>query len=116
MEDKIKRSGKKSQFFCIFVRLNKAIVMMRYIFYYLLFINVVAFVAYGVDKWKACRGRWRISEKMLLLLAAVGGSIGALCAMQVCHHKTQHKKFRFGVPVILLLQIVAAVYFEGKML
>lgn len=106
----------EADLFCIFVRLNKAIVMMRYIFYYLLFINVVAFVAYGVDKWKACRGRWRISEKMLLLLAAVGGSIGALCAMQVCHHKTQHKKFRFGVPMILLLQIVAAVYFGNKIL
>ena len=90
--------------------------MVRYIFYYLALVNAVAFIAYGVDKWKACRGRWRISEKMLLLLAAVGGSIGALCAMQVCHHKTQHKKFRFGVPVILLLQIVAAVYFGKKIL
>ena len=106
----------EADLFCIFVRLNKAIVMMRYIFYYLLFINVVAFIVYGVDKWKACLGRWRTSEKMLLLLAVVGGSIGALCAMQVCHHKTQHKKFRFGVPMILLLQIAAAVYFGNKIL
>lgn len=90
--------------------------MVRYILYYLAIINAVTFIAYGVDKWKACRGRWRISENMLLLLAAAGGSIGALCAMQVFHHKIQHKKFRFGVPVILLLQITAAVYWGDKIL
>jgi uncharacterized membrane protein YsdA (DUF1294 family) len=72
---------------------------------YLVGINVLTFLVYGLDKWKARRRRWRISEQTLLLLAVLGGSIGALLAMHVFHHKTLHKKFRYGVPLILLLQL-----------
>ena len=60
---------------------------------------------YGIDKWKAKQGSWRISEATLLLLAVIGGSIGALLGMQVWHHKTMHKKFKYGLPLILLSQI-----------
>ena len=56
-------------------------------------------------KVKAKKGSWRISEATLLILAAIGGSIGALLGMQVWHHKTMHKKFKYGLPLILLGQI-----------
>ncbi len=70
--------------------------------YYLIFINVVTFLVYGIDKWKAKQGSWRISEATLLILAVFGGSIGALLGMKVWHHKTMHKKFKYGLPLILL--------------
>ena len=86
---------------------------------YLAVTNVVTFFIYGVDKWRSTSGRllptgrkkakqgsWRISETTLLILAVIGGSIGALLGMQVWHHKTMHKKFKYGLPLILLAQIV----------
>ena len=72
---------------------------------YLVIINFVTFVVYGVDKWKAKRGNWRISEATLLMLAVIGGTIGALLGMKVWHHKTMHLKFKYGLPLILLAQI-----------
>ena len=80
---------------------------------YLLIANVATFIIYGIDKLKAKEHWWRISEFTLLLLAIVGGSIGAWLGMKVWHHKTLHKKFKYGVPVILFLQIIAfvVVYF-----
>ena len=77
--------------------------------YYLIVINIVTFLVYGIDKVKAKQGSWRISEATLLILAVIGGSIGALLGMQVLHHKTMHKKFKYGLPLILLGQI-AIVY------
>jgi uncharacterized membrane protein YsdA (DUF1294 family) len=65
----------------------------------------VTFVVYGIDKWKAKRGNWRISEATLLMLAVIGGTIGALLGMKVWHHKTMHLKFKYGLPLILLAQI-----------
>ena len=59
--------------------------------YYLIVINVVTFLVYGIDKWKAKQGSWRISEATLLILAVIGGSIGALLGMKIWHHKTMHK-------------------------
>ena len=72
---------------------------------YLVIINIVTFVVYGVDKWKAKRGNWRISEATLLMLAVIGGTIGALLGMKVWQHKTMHLKFKYGLPLILLAQI-----------
>jgi len=71
---------------------------------------MVTFLAYGLDKWKARRNRWRIPEAVLLWLAVLGGSPAALVAMHLFHHKTLHKKFRYGVPAILFIQITLAVY------
>ena len=65
--------------------------MANALIYYLIVINVVTFLVYGIDKWKAKQGSWRISEATLLILAVIGGSIGALLGMQVWHHKTMHK-------------------------
>ena len=73
---------------------------------YLVAINVATFFTYGIDKWKAKRSKWRIRESALLGLAVLGGSIGAWLGMKVWHHKTQHKKFKYGIPLILVAQIV----------
>lgn len=80
------------------------------LFYYILAVNVLAFSVYGMDKHKAKRNQWRVPESQLLLVAAVGGSVGALCGMYVFHHKTRKPKFRFGVPAILVIQILAVSY------
>lgn len=82
---------------------------------YLALINVVAFFAYGIDKLKARRGRWRIPESTLLLLAAIGGSVGALLGIWVWHHKTMHRTFTVGVPAMLVAQLglVAVLSFSG---
>ncbi len=81
---------------------------MKILFIYLLIINIIAFFAYGIDKYKAKHHRWRISEAALLLLAVAGGSIGAIVGMKVWHHKTQHKKFKYLLPLILTIQILLA--------
>lgn len=78
---------------------------------YLIVINIATFIVYGVDKSKARKNEWRISEKVLILLAVVGGSVGALLGMYAFHHKTQHFKFSIGVPLILVLQVVLAALF-----
>ena len=77
--------------------------------YYLIGINIVTFLVYGIDKWKAKQGSWRILEAALLILAIIGGSIGALLGMKVWRHKTQHKKFKYGLPLILLAQILLCI-------
>ena len=78
---------------------------------WLLLINLITFFVFGVDKWKAKRKERhettrRVPEKTLFLLSILGGSVGALLGMRVFHHKTLHKTFRFGIPIILLLQIL----------
>ena len=78
-----------------------------YALIYLAAVNVVTFFTSGIDTWKAKRARRRISEATLLGLAVIGGSIGAWIGIRVWHHKTLHKKFKYGVPLILILQIAA---------
>ncbi len=81
-----------------------------FIFICLLGINVVTFIAYGIDKWKAKHSKWRIPE------AVIGGSIGAWLGMKVWHHKTMHKKFKYGIPLILAAQIaiVILIIYDGN--
>lgn len=83
--------------------------------YYLVTINAVAFAVYGIDKYKARHGRWRISESTLLLLAVVGGSLGAWCGMRVWHHKTMHRKFKYGVPALFVLQAALALWIINRL-
>ena len=78
--------------------------------YYLLAINAVTFTIYGIDKYKAKKAKWRISEATLLMMAVFGGSIGAWFGMRVWHHKTMHKKFKYGIPTIMFIQIVLMAY------
>ena len=80
---------------------------------YIVVINLVSFMMFGIDKYKARRGQWRISEATLLAVAAIGGSIGAWMGMKVWHHKTLHSKFRYGVQIILLVHIALMAYFCG---
>lgn len=84
--------------------------MVKVLIVYLVVINLVTFIMYGVDKYKAKKAKWRIPESTLLWMAAVGGSIGAWVGMRAWHHKTLHKKFKFGVPAILLLHLALTVY------
>ena len=81
---------------------------------YLIAINVITFIVYGIDKWKTKNDMWRIPESTLLVMAALGGSIGAWMAIQTFRHKTQHWKFNIGVPVILLLQIAFVFWMLSK--
>lgn len=83
---------------------------MEEIICYLLAVNIVTFILYGIDKYKAKKGKWRISEATLLTMAAIGGSIGAWAGMRLWHHKTMHKKIKYGIPVIIILQVALAVY------
>lgn len=89
--------------------------MYRLLFYYLLCANVLAFIIYGIDKLKARKSWWRIPEATLIMLAVAGGSIGAWCGMKVWHHKTLHKKFKYGIPLILALQAAIVFYWEVGM-
>ena len=77
---------------------------------YLLVVNIAAFAVYGWDKMCAKRGMWRVPEKILLLLAFLGGSVGAMVGMTIFRHKTLHLKFRYVVPLILILQLIGLIY------
>lgn len=79
---------------------------MKYLYYYLFFINVLAFFLMGIDKRKAELGRWRIPERTLFLSAFLGGGVGAIAGMQLFRHKTKHRSFTVGMPLILLLWII----------
>ncbi|MDN4753961.1 DUF1294 domain-containing protein [Porphyromonadaceae bacterium W3.11] len=81
--------------------------------YYLIIINLLTFIIFGVDKWRAKAGKWRISEINLLLLVVMGGGIGAVLGMRVWRHKTKHKKFTLGVPIILLIQVLVYILLQN---
>ena len=82
---------------------------MKVLFLYLLIINAVSFVIMLWDKICAKAGQWRIPEKTLMLIAAVGGSLGCYASMQLFRHKTQHPKFSIGVPILLCVHIVTLI-------
>jgi uncharacterized membrane protein YsdA (DUF1294 family) len=84
--------------------------MKEMLLYYIVGVNILTFLVYGIDKWRAKKGSWRISEATLLLLAVIGGSIGAWLGMKVWHQKTMHKKFKYGIPAILIIQIILIGY------
>ena len=75
---------------------------------YLLLINAAGFLLMLIDKRKARRGKWRISEATLMWTAALGGSVGSLLGMHTARHKTRHPKFYIGIPALLVLQLVIA--------
>ena len=77
---------------------------------YIFFVNFITFVLYGLDKLYAKKHWRRTPEKILLGFAFIGGSIGAMMAMRFFRHKTCHLKFKYGVPLIFILQIAALVY------
>ena len=79
--------------------------LQKILFIYLFVINVATFFTYGIDKWKAKKSKWRIREAALIGLAVLGGSIGAWLGMKTWRHKTMHKKFKYGIPLILVAQL-----------
>ena len=86
--------------------------LLQYIPIYFAAINLVTFFVYGIDKYRAKHGAWRIPEKTLFLLPILGGSIGAIAGMKFFHHKTKHWYFRYGLPLILLAQVALAVWLK----
>lgn len=85
--------------------------VLKAVIIYLAVINIITFIMFGADKARAAKGRWRISESALILAALLGGSTGALAGMRFFHHKTKHRKFTIGIPVILALQIILMVIY-----
>ena len=83
---------------------------MTYLLYYLLIINFCSFGFMGADKFFAVKHLYRIPEKTLLFFTFIGGSLGAYIAMFLFHHKTLHKKFRYGIPAALAVHI-AIIFF-----
>lgn len=77
---------------------------------YLLLINALGFALMLADKWKARKNLWRIPEATLMTVAALGGSVGSLLGMYTVRHKTKHLKFTVGIPLILGLQLLLAVF------
>ncbi|RKW56898.1 DUF1294 domain-containing protein [Hoylesella loescheii] len=77
---------------------------------YFITVNVLGLVLFGIDKWKAKHDKWRISEATLLSVTAIGGSIGAWVGMKVWHHKTMHKKFKYGIPLVMVLQLALLLF------
>ena len=87
---------------------------MIFIAAYLFLINATGLVIMLVDKQKARKNQWRIPERTLLCIAAIGGSIGTLVGMKLFRHKTKHASFTIGVPLMLALQIMLAVLLMAK--
>ena len=76
--------------------------------------SLAAFAAFGLDKYKAKAGKWRIPERTLFLLALLGGGIGAFLGMKVFRHKTRHTQFVIGIPVIMVIQAVLLGWYLWK--
>lgn len=77
---------------------------MKYLLLYFLFINIVSVILCVADKLKAKTGGWRISEKTLFVASLIGGGVGMYATMKLIRHKTQHKRFMIGLPIIILIQ------------
>ena len=75
---------------------------------YLFIINIATFITYGIDKWQAQRGGWRISERALLGLVVAFGGVGALCGIWGLRHNTKHTIFTIGVPAIMITEFLLA--------
>ena len=87
---------------------------MTLLWYYILAVNLAAFCVYGIDKYKAVKGWWRIPESTLLGIALIGGSIGAWAAMQLFRHKTKHWQFKILVPLFFVIQAAGILYISMR--
>lgn len=87
---------------------------MKYLGIYLAVINIITFVTYYIDKQKAKKNKWRISEATLLGMAAIGGVLGAYAGMKIFRHKTKHLKFTITVPVLGIVWIAILVFLLVK--
>lgn len=87
--------------------------VMKMLFIYLILVNVLSFLLMAEDKRRARRRRWRIPERTLFAVALLGGSLGSLVGMYLCHHKTKHWYFVLGMPIILVVQVIIAFWIRG---
>ena len=81
---------------------------------YLVIMNLIAFSAMGIDKWKAKHQKWRIPEKTLFLWVFLGGSIGGIAGMKYFRHKTKHMAFKMGFPLIFIIQVASCLWILGR--
>lgn len=88
-----------------------SIFSMRNIIIYFIIINLIGFLAMYIDKQKAKKGKWRIPEKTLFIITALGGGIGTIAGMYTFRHKTQKSIFVLGLPFITILEIIGILYF-----
>lgn len=84
------------------------------IFLWLAAVNAAGFLLMGLDKWKAKRGAWRISEKTLFTAALLGGTVGVIAGMKTFRHKTRHGQFKYGLPLLLAVQLAGTVWLMNK--
>ena len=89
----------------------KKIFSIQNIVIYFIIINIIGFLIMLIDKRKAEKGKWRIPEKTIFIVTALGGGIGTIAGMYVFHHKTRKLQFTIGLPFITLLEIVGIVYY-----
>ena len=90
------------------------ILFMKILLLYILFINILSFALMFIDKIKAIRRKWRITEKTLLSVSFIGGSLGSYLAMIFFRHKTNHFKFKYGLPLILILHCILFFIINNK--
>ena len=86
------------------------IVNLNYLWLYLLAINIIGFLAMGIDKFKAKKGYWRIPEGTLMTICLIGGGIGTIAGMYTFRHKTKKLKFTIGMPTIVIAEICLVIY------
>ncbi len=79
---------------------------MKYVVSYLIIINFISFILVAIDKRKAIKNKYRISEKIFFIFSFIGGSLGTLLGMFQFHHKTKKLKFLIGIPILLLFNIL----------
>lgn len=84
--------------------------MIKYLKYYFILLNFLGFFLMYIDKEKSKKGKWRIKESTLLTTALIGGSIGSYLGMKIFRHKTKHAKFKFGIPLIIIIQLLILLY------
>jgi len=82
---------------------------------YLLIVNVIGYILMWNDKRRAQKGQWRVKEKTLFTISLIGGSVGTLIGMHTFRHKTKHVSFKYGIPIIIVLQICAVVLIKSKL-
>ena len=88
--------------------------VIKTIIIYLAAMNLAGLASMGIDKWRATHHAWRIPEHTLFFIAILGGSFGSLLGMHLFRHKTKHKKFLFGLPLIFALHVILAAYLIGS--
>ena len=95
-------------------QLFKAIFTIKNIIIYIIVINLLTFMAMWWDKHEAKKGDWRVSEKTLFVFVLLGGGIGGILGMYVFRHKTKKWYFKYGFPIILILEVILGIYIGVK--